>query len=394
MRALNDVQTRERLKNSGISLFEADDPTQMRSGVEIMKDVIAKANGDISKIGRVFTDSEAMTAFSQAALEYKRTQAFGSLDSFMNVHADGQYLTQASERMAATFESSVVSLKMAVERFSNAALAEPIKELSDALNKIDPEKMQSALKTASIGVGAVGALVAGKKLWNVGAGIIGMFRKNKGGALNTLVPANGVQPVYVTNFGEMGRGFGGYGAGYDKGGRKARRAANRAAKQSAKLAKAGRFGKFGAFMGKSASFGGKLLSKAAVPLMIADAGYSLYASDNNAERGNALGGLGGTLGGAKAGAFLGTMIAPGVGTAVGGLIGSGIGYLSGSWLGKKIGSWFDGDKPSAPETVTPTVQNGTIRLVFDNAPAGLRVKENPFGFNIQINTGLTEAADG
>lgn len=392
MRALNDVQTRERLKNSGISLFEADDPTQMRSGVEIMKDVIAKANGDISKIGRVFTDSEAMTAFSQAALEYKRTQAFGSLDSFMNVHADGQYLTQASERMAATFESSVVSLKMAVERFSNAALAEPIKELSDALNKIDPEKMQSALKTAAIGVGAVGALVAGKKLWNVGAGIIGMFRKNKGGALNTLVPANGVQPVYVTNFGEMGGGFGGYGAGYDKGGRKARRAANRAAKQSAKLAKAGRFGKFGAFMGKTASFGGKLLSKAAVPLMVADAGYSLYASDNNSDRGNALGGLGGTLGGAKAGAFLGTMIAPGVGTAVGSLIGSGIGYLSGSWIGKKIGGWFDDAKQTGQ--AEKIVQNGTIRFVFDNAPAGLRVKENPFGFNIQINTGLTEAADG
>ena len=394
MRALNDVQTRERLKNSGISLFEADDPKKMRSAVEIMKDVIAKANGDVAKIGRVFTSSEAMRAFSAASLEFQETKNFGSLDSFMNVNADGTALIGDSERMAATFESSVVSLKTAVERFSNAALAEPIKDLADALNKIDPEKLQSALKTAAIGVGTVGTLVAGKKLWDVGSGIIGMFRKNKGGASNPLVPSNGVQPVYVTNFGEMGRGFGGYGAGYDKGGRKARRAANRAAKQSAKLAKAGRFGKFGAFMGKSARFGGKLLSKAAVPLMIADAGYSLYASDNNAERGNTLGGLGGTLGGAKAGAFLGTMIAPGVGTAVGGLIGSGIGYLSGSWLGKKIGSWFDGDKPSAPETVTPTVQNGTIRLVFDNAPAGLRVKENPFGFNIQINTGLTEAADG
>lgn len=394
MRALNDVQTRERLKNSGISLFEADDPKKMRSAVEIMKDVIAKANGDVAKIGRVFTSSEAMRAFSAASLEFQKTKSFGSLDSFMNVNADSTTLIGDSERMAATFDSSVVSLKTAVERFSNAALAEPIKDLADALNKIDPEKLQSVLKTAAIGVGTVGTLVAGKKLWDVGSGIIGMFRKNKGGASNPLVPSNGVQPVYVTNFGEMGRGFGGYGAGYDKGGRKARRAANRAAKQSAKLAKAGRFGKFGAFMGKSARFGGKLLSKAAVPLMIADAGYSLYASDNNAERGNALGGLGGTLGGAKAGAFLGTMIAPGVGTAVGGLIGSGIGYLSGSWLGKKIGSWFDGDKPSAPETVTPTVQNGTIRFVFDNAPAGLRVKENPFGFNIQINTGLTEAADG
>lgn len=388
MRALNDVQTRERLKNSGISLFEADDPKKMRSAVEIMKDVIAKANGDISKIGQVFISSEAMRAFSAAALEFQKTKTFGSLDSFMNVNADGTALIGDSERMAATFESSVVSLKMAVERFSNAALAEPIKELSDALNKIDPEKMQSALKTAAIGVGAVGALVAGKKLWNVGAGIIGMFRKSKGGAL----PANGVQPVYVTNFGEMGGGFGGYGAGYDKGGRKARRAANRAAKQSVKLAKAGRFGKFGAFMGKTASFGGKLLSKAAVPLMVADAGYSLYASDNNSDRGNALGGLGGTLGGAKAGAFLGTMIAPGVGTAVGSLIGSGIGYLSGSWIGKKIGGWFDDAKQKGQ--AEKIVQNGTIRFVFDNAPAGLRVKENPFGFNIQINTGLTEAADG
>lgn len=392
MRALNDVQTRERLKNSGISLFEADDPKKMRSAVEIMKDVIAKANGDISKIGQVFISSEAMRAFSAAALEFQKTKTFGSLDSFMNVNADGTALIGDSERMAATFESSVVSLKMAVERFSNAALAEPIKELSDALNKIDPEKMQSALKTAAIGVGAVGALVAGKKLWNVGAVIIGMFRKSKGGALNTLVPANGVQPVYVTNFGEMGGGFGGYGAGYDKGGRKASRAANRAAKQSVKLAKAGRFGKFGAFMGKTASFGGKLLSKAAVPLMVADAGYSLYASDNNSDRGNALGGLGGTLGGAKAGAFLGTMIAPGVGTAVGSLIGSGIGYLSGSWIGKKIGGWFDDAKQKGQ--AEKIVQNGTIRFVFDNAPAGLRVKENPFGFNIQINTGLTEAADG
>lgn len=394
MRALNDVQTRKRLKNSGISLFEADDPKKMRSAVEIMKDVIAKANGDVAKIGRVFTSSEAMRAFSAASLEFQETKNFGSLDSFMNVNSDGTALIGDSERMAATFESSVVSLKTAVERFSNAALAEPIKELAEALNKIDPEKLQSVLKTAAIGVGTVGTLVAGKKLWDVGSGIAGLFRKNKGGVSNPLIPSGGVQPVYVTNFGEMGGGFGGYGAGYDKGGRKARRAANRAAKQSAKLAKTGRFGKFGAFMGKSARFGGKLLSKAAVPLMIADAGYSLYAADNNAERGNALGGLGGTLGGAKAGALLGTMIAPGIGTAVGGLIGSGIGYLSGSWLGKKIGSWFDGDKPSAPETVTPTVQNGTIRLVFDNAPAGLRVKENPFGFNIQINTGLTEAADG
>ncbi len=397
MRALNDVQTRKRLKNSGISLFEADDPTQMRSAVEIMKDVIVKAKGDISKIGRVFTGSEAMTAFSQAALEYKNTKTFGSFDSFMNVQADGKYLTQASERMAATFESSVVSLKTAVERFSNAALAEPIKDLADALNKIDPEKLQSVLKTAAIGVGTVGTLVAGKKLWDVGSGIAGLFRKNKGGASNPLIPSGGVQPVYVTNFGEMAGGFGGFGAGYDKGGRKARRAANRAAKQSAKLAKAGRFGKFGAFMGKSARLGSKLLSKAALPLMVADAGYSLYSANNNAERGDALGGLGGTLGGAKAGALLGTMIAPGVGTAVGGLIGGGIGYLSGSWLGKKIGGLFDGDKPERSEpAIQPekNIQNGTIRLVFDNAPAGLRVKENPFGFDIQINTGLTEAADG
>lgn len=410
VRALNDAQVRSKLEKSGIQLIDPEDPKRLRSAVDIMKDVIKVSKGDLKNISRVF-NAEAQRAFSAVSIEYKQTGGFESIESYLNAQSDGKTLIEDSARAAATFERAVTSLKTAVSKFSNDVLAEPIKELADALNKIDPETLKSVIKTAAVGIGTVGTMVAGKKLWDIGAGIVGMFRKNKGRASNPLLSSGGVQPVYVTNFGEIGGGFSGgpYAGGVKKAGRKAGRAgrtARSAARQSAKTArqasaavKAGRFGKAGAFLGKGAGFlgkgakwGGKMLSKAAVPLMLADAGYSLYSAENNADRGDALGGLGGTLGGAKAGALLGTMIAPGIGTAVGGLIGGGLGYLSGSWLGKKVGGLFDSDKPAAqPEK---SIQNGPIRFVFDNAPAGLRIKENPFGFDIKINTGLTEAADG
>lgn len=395
MRALNDVQTRKRLKSVGVSLFEKDDPKQMRSAVEIMKDVITKANGDIAKIGRVFKGSEAMTAFSQAALEYKRTKGFDSFDTFMNVKADGQYLTQASERMAATFESSVLSLKTALERFSNAALAEPIKNLADALNRIDPEKLQTAIKAGAVGIGAIGTMVVAKKGFDIAKGAYGIFTdifgKGKGNGIAGALSGD-VQKVFVVNM--PGGGFGGAdGGGFwgDVGG------AGKKAGRAGKIAKAGkigksaknlsRFGKMKNILGK----GGKFLSKAAMPLMIAGTVADLATADNNEERGGALGGFGGTLGGAKAGALLGTMIMPGVGTAAGSLIGGGLGYLSGSWLGKKIGGWFDGSKKEEKAEIQKPVKDGKIRIVFDNAPKGMRVENDLDFVKIEINTGLTEA---
>ena len=401
MRALNDVQTRKRLKSVGVSLFEKDDPKKMRSAVDIMKDVIVKAKGNVSKIGRVFKSNEAMRAFSAASLEYKETGGFASLDSFMGVKADGSTLVGDSERMAATFESSVLSLKTALERFSNAALAEPIKNLADALNRIDPEKLQTAIKAGAVGIGAIGTMVVAKKGFDIAKGAYGIFTdifgKGKGNGIAGALSGD-VQKVYVVNM--PGGGFGGAdGGGFwgDVGG--AGKKTGKAGKiaKAGRIAKAGkagkaaknlsRFGKMKNFLGK----GGKFLSKAAVPLMIAGTVADLATADDNSERGSALGGFGGTLGGAKAGALLGTMIMPGVGTAAGSLIGGGLGYLSGSWLGKKIGGWFDGDKKEEKAEIQKPVKDGKIRIVFDNAPKGMRVENDLDFVKIEINTGLTEA---
>lgn len=385
MRALNDVQTRKRLKSVGVSLFEADDPTKMRSAVDIMKDVIIKAKGDVSKIGRVFTSSEAMRAFSAASLEYQKTGAFASLDSFMNVNADGTTIAGDAERMAATFESSVTSLKTALERFSNAALAEPIKSLADALNRIDPEKLQTAFKVGAVGIGAIGTMVAAKKSVDLAKGAYGIyadiFGKGKGKGVAGALAGIGVQKVFVVN---MPADFGGsdMGGGFWSG-------SGKKAGKIGKLGKAGktaknlsRFGKMKNVLAK----GGRILNKAAVPLMIAGSAVEFAAADNNADRADAVGSLAGGLAGAKAGAALGAFGGP-VGAAVGGLLGGIAGSIGG---GKLLRSFFS-DKKEDPAAVKQPVKNGKIRIMFENAPQGMRVENDLDFVKVEIHTGLTEA---
>ena len=383
MRALNDVQTRKRLKSVGVSLFEADDPTKMRSAVDIMKDVIIKAKGDVSKIGRVFTSSEAMRAFSAASLEYQKTGAFASLDSFMNVNADGTTIAGDAERMAATFESSITSLKTALERFSNAALAEPIKSLADALNRIDPEKLQTAFKVGAVGIGAIGTMVAAKKGVDLAKGAYGIyadiFGKGKGGA--GALTGIGVQKVFVVN---MPAGFGGsdMGGGFMGG-------SGKKAGKIGKLGKAGktaknlsRFGKMKNVLSK----GGRILNKAAVPLMVAGSAIEFASADNNADRAGAVGSLAGGLAGAKAGAALGAFGGP-IGMAVGGLLGG----IAGSLGGDKLLRSFFSDKKEEPAAVKQPVKNGKIRIVFENAPQGMHVENDLDFVKVEIHTGLTEA---
>ncbi len=386
MRALNDVQTRKRLKSVGVSLFEADDPTKMRSAVDIMKDVIIKAKGDVSKIGRVFTSSEAMRAFSAASLEYQKTGAFASLDSFMNVNADGTTIAGDAERMAATFESSVTSLKTALERFSNAALAEPIKNLADALNRIDPEKLQTAFKVGAVGIGAIGTMVAAKKSVDLAKGAYGIyadiFGKGKGvaGALASI----GVQKVFVVNMPATGLGGSDIGGGFWSG-------SGKKAGKIGKLGKAGktaknlsRFGKMKNVLSK----GGRILNKAAVPLMIAGSAIEFASADNNADRAGAVGSLAGGLAGAKAGAALGAFGGP-IGAAVGGLLGG----IAGSIGGDKLLRSFFTDKKEKQEhaAIKQPVKNGKIRIIFENAPQGMRVENDLDFVKVEIHTGLTEA---
>lgn len=95
-------------------------------------------------------------------------------------------------------------------------------------------------------------------------------------------------------------------------------------------------------LSKAAGYGGKLLSKAALPLMLVSGAAEAaegVANGDAGQVGGALGGMAGGWGGAAAGAAIGTMILPGIGTAIGGVIGG----IAGSELGSELGSWI-GDK--------------------------------------------------
>lgn len=113
-------------------------------------------------------------------------------------------------------------------------------------------------------------------------------------------------------------------------------------------------------LSKGASLGGKILSKAATPLVLLSGGMQVAEGISNGDSGQigaGIGGTGGALAGGAAGAAIGTMIFPGVGTVIGGAIGSFAGSEAGSWLGEKLGSLVD--KLKSPEATAAQVVKST-----------------------------------
>lgn len=86
---------------------------------------------------------------------------------------------------------------------------------------------------------------------------------------------------------------------------------------------------------------GKVLGVVGTGVQLATGAYDYFTADNAKEKGEAVGGTGGSLlggaGGAKIGAAIGTAIAPGLGTAIGGGLGALVGALGGDKLGDAIG---------------------------------------------------------
>jgi len=113
-------------------------------------------------------------------------------------------------------------------------------------------------------------------------------------------------------------------------------------------------------LSKSASLGGKVLSKAATPLVLLSGGVQVaegIANGDSGQIGAGIGGTGGALAGGAAGAAIGTMIFPGVGTVIGGAIGSFAGSEAGSWIGEKLGELVD--KLKSPEATAQQVVKST-----------------------------------
>jgi len=221
LRTMADPKKIAKLKElGGIEIF---DPAKLKEGKqqlrpinELMVDIIKAASGKQTNLAQVF-DAEAMRAFNSAAAEYQRTGAVASLDKMMQVQGDGATTLRDSSRAAREFNASLTYLKTSWDQFADSNLSEPIKDLADVLNSLDPDQVQSYFELAKKGViGLGGAIVASKVIGGAFAlrrGLVEMrtggIAGGKAGAAGKLLGAVGGKPIpvyVVNNMGDMGIG--------------------------------------------------------------------------------------------------------------------------------------------------------------------------------------------
>lgn len=369
MRTLTDPAKLKLLQGAGIQVFDSE---KLKAGQrvlrpinELMAEIINKTKGDKVKLGTIF-DAEAVRAFNAAAAEFSRTGSLESLDSFMNVHADGSTTIKDSARAAKDASAALTNLYTAWKKFADESLTGPIQSAADVLNSLGTETTGKVIKgIAGVGV-ALGGLVLARKAWTTGKGLYDFFKGSAGKAAGGLgAGMTGPIPVYVVN----GPGVAGGGAG----------------------------GGIGEGLAKSGNRAGKLataskwLGRAGTALAVAGTGYELYNAwtDSKATTGQkvkttstGLGGLAGGWGGAKIGAAIGTAIAPGVGTAIGGLLGGAIGYFAGRAGGEALGESL------TSEGIAKAVNEKEAHLRIEvSGPATVRDVRTS-GFTADVDTGL------
>jgi len=368
IRILNDGAKRKMLQKGGIKIMDPDDPKRMRSVIEIVKDIIRATDGDTSKVSKIF-DGEAMRAFTGAIIEYNKTGGFASFDSFLNVKSDGSQLFKDSARNAKTAGAALTSLLTAGKRFADTNLTKPIQDLASAINSLDPEKLDSMIKTLGYGAAALGGLVVASKAIRTAAAARSLFSGRKGGAAKALAGVAGkagATPVMVVNW--PAGGSTGYGGG--SGGK------------SGRLAKSSRRGLRG-LAGRSGRLLGRFAGGAAIALSALSYGSDLYAASKTGDKkgvGTAIGGFGGTAAGAAAGAAIGTAIVPVIGTAIGSIIGAILGGMG----GEKLGGIVAGDAIAANKNSVD------IKLKVD-AEGNTRVqdlKSSSKDVNVDVDVGM------
>ena len=207
LRTLADPRKVEQLKEmAGIDVWEktADGGRRLRAIDQIMTEIVTKAKGDKVVLGSIF-DAEAVRAFNQAAGEFQRTGAVNSLQQFMGVQADGSATMRDSARAAKDASQAMTNLYTAWKKFADESLTGPIQDLADLLNQVGSETTGKVIKGAAYGAAGIGGLVAGRKIWNAGKGVMGMFGKGGGaasavsGIAGALGAGGAPIPVYVVN---------------------------------------------------------------------------------------------------------------------------------------------------------------------------------------------------
>ncbi|WP_288230807.1 phage tail tape measure protein [uncultured Desulfovibrio sp.] len=401
LRTFSDKKKVDFLQKQGIKLF--DKKGNLRAANELMVEILKAAGNDAKNLSDVF-DAEAIRAFNAILGELKRTGGVETLDKLMQIQGDGTTVQRDSARAAQTANAALQSLKTTWGKFADSNLAGPIQKMADALNAIEPGRLETALDRAGKLAVALGGAVAAYKLINAGMTVRGWFSGGKkaggvGTAINGAVGGlsgglAGIKlplPVYVVNKqmsltrDAMLGNDGGIIPDAGSTGKKGKGGKTRG----------GRAGRWGRFAGRA----GGMASAA----YAAYEGYQIISDDEASigdkagaiadAGGQALGGWAGGALGAKVGAAIGTAIVPGLGTAIGGALGGIVGGIAGSTLGQTItdtakgwfssaADWFTGKEkqPSADVMAQAALQmQQAAALLQQTAAKGIGVDVNVLG---------------
>lgn len=221
IRDLTRPDTVKKLKQLGnIDVF---DPEQLKQGKEVMRslpalieEIVTKSGGLSSKLSLLNLTDEAKRALKPVIAEFVQTGDVKAFDEFLKLSGDGSTTLNDAAVAAGDFAASLQLVSNSWSQFANQQLAEPIAELADAINSLEPDAVQKWLETGKNIALVVGGLVAVKKgvdafRWTKDAWEAAKPGKGKKGGMGDAMADLGATPVYVVNM--PGNGFGGGGMG-------------------------------------------------------------------------------------------------------------------------------------------------------------------------------------
>lgn len=250
IRDITRPDTVKKLKQLGnIDVF---DPEQLKQGKEVMRslpalieEIVTKSGGLSSKLADLNLTDEAKRALKPVIAEFVQTGDVKAFDEFLKLSGDGSTTLNDAAVAAGDFAASLQLVSNSWSQFANQQLAEPIAELADAINSLDPDAVQNWLETGKNIALVVGGLVAVKKgidavKWTKGVWDAAKPSKGGAGGLGGAMADLGATPVYVVNM--PGGGFDIPTGGPDKPTGKVPKAFNALKKMATGLLATGSFG--------------------------------------------------------------------------------------------------------------------------------------------------------
>lgn len=184
---------------------------------QALQKIIETYHGYTPALQKIF-GQQGETLLTPMLNEYNAGKPMDALKQYIDVTADGTSVIDDSTRAAREADESVNTLSNSWEKFANKDLSKPLKDLSDDIDKLNPDTVQKTLKgleyagggllaiygARKLGGGVTSAIRTGKYIFGGGKGAGGML-----GELGELGEMAGVQRVFVVNMPGGGATWGG-----------------------------------------------------------------------------------------------------------------------------------------------------------------------------------------